>query len=140
MFWSNPTMPNLQKVSGKGTTGQRDPMSAQDKLNPQQFNYFFDAASPNQMAGRTTHELQMFHGNERIGEMLWHHGTGEIQGINIRPEHRRQGAATTLLGHARQLAENTRGVTRPRHSADRTTAGDAWARSLGERLPRRVQG
>ena len=57
----------------------------------------------------------------------------------MREHAQRKGVATALLGKAREIAGETRGVRPPRHSPDRTAAGEAWARSLVERLPKRTQ-
>lgn len=64
---------------------------------------------------------------------------GEITMVSVGEGYQRQGLATELLSRGRAFAESTRGVPRPKHSTDRTNAGEAWARSLGERLPRREQ-
>lgn len=109
-------------------------------LNPEQFHYVFNQAKPRSMEGPRHHELRVYAGGTMsIGQLMWHHKTGEIGNINVSPEVRRQGVATAMLGHARQLASETRGVRSPRHSSDRTESGEAWARSLGERLPKRLQ-
>jgi GNAT superfamily N-acetyltransferase len=115
---------------------------SQEALNPDQFHYHFKPATPRVMGGSNIHELHAFgerggwYGN--VGSIRWHHKTGEIVGVDTHSEFRRQGVATAALGKARQIASETRGVVRPRHSADRTELGEKWARSLGERLPRRV--
>ena len=67
----------------------------------------------------------------------WSHATGEIRSIRVERENQRQGLGTELLRRARDIASNTRGVKPPRHSPERTNEGEAWARSLDERLPRR---
>jgi len=111
-------------------------------LNPEQFHYHFRQAKPREMESRPQHELRVYGGTGSwygsIGEIYWHHKTGEIANITVNEPFRRQGVATALLGKAREIAAETRGVRRPRHSAVRTSAGEAWARSLGERLPRRA--
>jgi ribosomal protein S18 acetylase RimI-like enzyme len=116
---------------------------SQRALNPDQFHFAFRQAKPKEMESRPMHELRVY-GETRgrygsMGEMYWHHKTGEIANITVHEPFRRQGVATAMLGHARQLAGETRGVRPPRHSPDRTESGEAWARSLGERLPRRQQ-
>jgi GNAT superfamily N-acetyltransferase len=118
---------------------------SREALNPDQFHFAFRQAQPRSMEAQADKTLMYHrlgvrgqHGFE-FGSMLWHHKTGEIGNIDVLPEVQRQGVATAMLGHARQLAGETRGVRPPRHSPERTDAGEAWARSLGERLPRRVQ-
>jgi GNAT superfamily N-acetyltransferase len=104
-------------------------------LSPEQFQFI--KATPKEMVGGS-HEHRIGVGpNRSHGELRWHHKTGEILGIDVHPQFRRQGIATAMLGEARRIAGETRGVRPPRHSPDRTEAGEAWARSLGERLPAR---
>ena len=76
-------------------------------------------------------------GHRPIASFSWHHKTGEVRGLFTEKEHQRQGIATSMWHEANRIAGETRGVTAPRHSADRTDAGDAWARSLGGRVPPR---
>jgi GNAT superfamily N-acetyltransferase len=116
---------------------------SQRALNPDQFTYRFRQAKPKEMESRPQHELHVYGGSGNyygsIGQMYWHHKTGEIANINVDERFRRQGVGTALLGEARRVASETRGVRAPRHSPQRTDMGEAWARSLGERLPRRQQ-
>lgn len=116
---------------------------SQNALNPEQFSFAFTKATPRSMDGDPMHRLTAMGVTEtgpwRVGEMSWHHRTGEIMGISTYEPWRRQGVATRMLGEARRIAGETRGVRPPRHSEERTDAGEAWARSLGERLPRRKQ-
>lgn len=65
------------------------------------------------------------------GSMTWHPGSHEITGVHVDEQHQRQGVATEMWKMGQDLRP------RPKHSADRTNAGDAWARSVGGRLPRR---
>lgn len=66
-----------------------------------------------------------------VGHMNWHPRTHEITGLWVDEGERRQGIATAIW----QMGQ--RASPRPVHSADRTRAGDAWARAVGGRLPRR---
>jgi ribosomal protein S18 acetylase RimI-like enzyme len=54
---------------------------------------------------------------------------GTIYGIWVKPEHRRKGIATQLWNYATANGYN------PQHSAERTTDGDAWAKSFNVPLP-----
>jgi hypothetical protein len=72
-------------------------------------------------------------GHRPLGSVSWSHKGGEVLGIHSAV--RRQGIATSLWHEAKRVAGETRGVTTPRHSSFRTKEGEAWARSLGERLP-----
>jgi hypothetical protein len=136
-------------------------MPAHEKLSDQ-FTTVFHPANPKSMGGVTHHTVEAWapehashpwaqaHPTERMGwegssadpgirpmsTLSWHHKTGEIKGVATEPEHRRQGLASRLYQEGQTLAGTTRGVPMPRHSEQRTTAGDAWARSVGGRLPR----
>jgi GNAT superfamily N-acetyltransferase len=70
-----------------------------------------------------------------IGKLVWNNR--RIGNVEVKPEFQRQGIATGMLEHARLLAELNTRIPQPKHSNDRTTAGDAWARSVGGPLPRR---
>jgi acetyltransferase (GNAT) family protein len=101
-------------------------------LNPEQFK--FTRATPKEMGGTPHHRLDVL----GLGSsLLWHHKTGQISNIGVPEQFQRQGIATAMYGKAKEIAGETRGVRPPRHSPDRTEAGEAWARSLGERLPKR---
>jgi GNAT superfamily N-acetyltransferase len=128
-----------------------------------QFDTVFHPANARSMGGIPTHTVEAWapehaasqwaqaHPSERgtyagssidpgirpIASLSWHHKTGEIRGVYTEKEHQRQGIATALHSEAGQIAESTRGVPKPKHSADRTTAGDAWAKAVGGTLPRR---
>jgi len=133
-------------------------------LNPDQFDFAFHPSTHREMGGVPYHtvevwpkeasgsgwaqmhpgERQHWYGSSVQGEhgppaasLSWHHKTGEILGLFTEKQHQRQGIATAMLGEARRISGETRGVTSPRHSPQRTESGEAWARSLGERLPRR---
>jgi hypothetical protein len=125
--------------------------------------FLFHGANPREMGGITTHTLEVWDpehvdtswaqahpsirgtyegseldpGHRPIASMSWHHKTGEIKGIYTSPQFQRQGVASSMWQEGHRLAEGTRGVPAPKHSPQRTTAGDAWARAVGGRLPRR---
>jgi hypothetical protein len=67
--------------------------------------------------------------------MMWN--AKEISNIGVSADQQRRGVATGMYQHAQQLAATNARIPAPKHSADRTTAGDAWARSVGGRLPRK---
>jgi ribosomal protein S18 acetylase RimI-like enzyme len=70
-----------------------------------------------------------------VGEMVW--SGKEIRNIGVSPDQQRRGIATRLYEHAQGLAAANPRIPAPKHSKDRTTSGDAWAQSVGGRLPRR---
>lgn len=128
-----------------------------------QFSTVFHPANPRSMGGIPTHTVEAWapedassawaqaHPSDRntyagssidpgirpVASLSWHHQTGEIRGVYTEKEHQRQGIASTLHTRANEIAGSTRGVPAPKHSADRTAAGDAWAKSVGGKLPRR---
>ena len=90
------------------------------------------------MNDHTYHELHLRdEDGDQVGRLEWSKRTGKILAVDVTQEFRRQGLATALLGHARRLSAKY-GIKAPVHSNDRTDAGEAWARSLGERLPKRI--
>jgi len=106
-------------------------MPADEHLSGLQFNY----VAPSM--GSSFHELQLHLGGDLadVAHMAW--TSKGIQNIEVPPEHQRQGIGTALWNEGHRLAAEHARVPRPKHSADRTTAGDAWARSVGGRVPRR---
>jgi GNAT superfamily N-acetyltransferase len=64
--------------------------------------------------------------------------SGELYYIKVPPEYRRQGIATRLWEAAKEHARKF-GLPIPTHSQYRTDEGDAWAKSLDEELPPRIQ-
>lgn len=61
-------------------------------------------------------------------------GQRKIRDIWVKPDFRRRGVATALYNYAVNNGLN------PKHSAERTNAGEAWARTVSKRLPRRFYG
>jgi ribosomal protein S18 acetylase RimI-like enzyme len=125
--------------------------------------FLFHAANPRSMGGVSTHTLEAWApehvdtawaqarpeernryagssadpGHRPIASMSWHHQTGEVKGVYTSAQFQRQGHATALWQRGNEIATETRGVKSPRHSSFRTSAGDAWAKSVGGRLPKR---
>lgn len=118
-------------------------MSADEHLNPLQFHY----VKPDKELGQYDEAFQFhtLHATRQTpedkehlaGTLRWSPKTGRVHKIETYPEDRRQGVATGLWHEANRLAQTTRGVNKPRHTEDRTNDGELWARSLGERLPKR---
>jgi hypothetical protein len=71
-----------------------------------------------------------------VGKMEW--TAKEVKNVETYPGHQRQGVATALWHEGHRLASENPRVPAPKHSADRTTAGNEWAKSVGGRLPRRL--
>jgi hypothetical protein len=103
---------------------------SQRALNNEQFgDYTLEYAKPDMYIPR--HRIVASKEGQRAGEMTWHPKTHAVTGINVEEGERRQGLATAMW----KMGQNVR--PKPVHSADRTTAGEAWAKSVGGRLPRR---
>lgn len=81
------------------------------------------------------HVIEAFHPEDgKVARMEWMgRAPYAIHSLDVDPEHRRQGLATAMWDWAQQNAR-----PKPRHSEQRTDMGEAWARSVGGRLPRRV--
>lgn len=73
-----------------------------------------------------------------IGHMEWHMKTGRVLGIEVDESHRRQGVATGMWFAGQRAAADKRSVVKPKHSQERTDAGDAWAKTVGGTIPRRT--
>lgn len=86
------------------------------------------------------HYLEAQKEGEVVGKLNWVHKSGNVTGIYVPKEHRRKGIATALYNEAKRISSTTRGVPRPKITDDRTNDGEAWARTLGERLPKRSSG
>jgi hypothetical protein len=72
-----------------------------------------------------------------VGHLYWHPRTGKIRDVLVQGEHQGKGIATQMYRVAQQTSESTKGVPSPKHSQDRTDAGDAWAKKVGGPRPRR---
>jgi hypothetical protein len=77
-------------------------------------------------------------GDTPLGSMGW--TSDGITSIDVYdPNNTRKGIATAMWEHGHRLAEENARIPKPKHSSDRTREGDAWARAVGGRLPRRKQ-
>jgi hypothetical protein len=62
---------------------------------------------------------------------------GKIEDLWLPEEHRGKGLATAMFRFAQKEHMLGNADTAPTHSADRTDAGDAWAKKVGGKLPKR---
>lgn len=75
-----------------------------------------------------------------VGHLKWNsRNNNYIRDVFVEANHRRQGVATAMFNYAHEVAKTTRGVQPPKHSPDRTDDGDAWAKSMGKRIPKRLK-
>jgi GNAT superfamily N-acetyltransferase len=72
------------------------------------------------------HAILAEHNGRSVGKLEWDSGTGDIQGVEVDPEHRRKGIATAMWNRAQEVSKGNVG-----HSPARSDEGDAWARSVG---------
>lgn len=81
---------------------------------------------------RPRHVVTAYDAAVKVGEMVWLGRTGEVWGIEVDPAYRRRGLATAMLEFAQEAPK------KPKHSNQRTDDGEAWARSVGGPVPRRL--
>jgi hypothetical protein len=103
-------------------------MAAHESLHPIQFDYERYGSEHNVIARDTAGGF--------VGNMRW--SNKQVRNVMVNPEHQRQGVATAMWQEGHRLASENQRIPAPRHSPDRTSAGDAWAKSVGGRLPRRA--
>jgi GNAT superfamily N-acetyltransferase len=103
-------------------------MSADEHLSPVQFSHHPGGAFP----GEPNYpHVAASVGGKRVGELVWatgyHHPfdniNGQIQDVQVDPEHRRKGIATGMLQYARGIDSSVK------HSPDQTEDGQEWAES-----------
>lgn len=73
--------------------------------------------------------------NVAVGSIRWHARTGTVQGIQVPHKFQGVGVATNLWEQANRLADLGH-APRPKHSNDRTIAGDAWTEKVGGPRPK----
>ena len=102
-------------------------------LNDIQFQY----DNPDFGESKPSHRVQALAGptGSKVGEMIWN--SKGIRNIGVGEQFQRRGVATAMWGEGQRLASENRKIPQPKHSPERTKAGDAWARSVGGPLPRR---
>jgi hypothetical protein len=112
-------------------------MPASENVNGIQFS--FHKGNPKSPIGEETrHKVTAKQGDLPVGELEWFsRGNNAVSNVYVREDFRRQGVATRMWDTAHEAASSTRGVKPPKHSKDRTNAGDAWAKSVGGRVPSR---
>ena len=81
------------------------------------------------------HQVTAYTGMHPLGKMIW--SRKAILNIQTEPGQERRGVATALWHEGHRLAGEKGRVPKPKHSTERTDRGDAWARSVGGKLPRR---
>ena len=110
-------------------------MSAQDNLSSEQFEDYrltHTAGEGKNIPDEVSAYAQ--HGT-RVGYLRWYGGVdGEIHDVNVDEKHRNKKLATQLFHFATKKAKETNRKT-PTHSPMRSRSGDAWAKSVGGKVP-----
>lgn len=113
------------------------------ELNPHQFGEY--SLHYGQTFGdNPDHKISAVHkSGEEAGVLRWSSvpkgkkmPRGTITNVVVRSEHQRKGLATEMLKHAQSYSASA-GLPEPRHSPDRSDKGEAWAKSVGGKLPHR---
>lgn len=94
-------------------------------LNEYQFEHYVD---PDYKSQTLSAHHEGYLGGYIEWEPKYEH---EIQMIKVYPGHTKQGLATELYRRAKEIDPKIS------HSPERSDAGEAWARTLGEDLPKR---
>lgn len=112
---------------------------AHPALSRAQFS-FTHASENNAVWGDNRHAINVTvpESKHDVGHLEWTPKTGEVYVVHVDDAYRRQGLATAMWHTAKAVAADTRGVKPPRHSPQRSDAGDAWARTVGGAVPRRM--
>ena len=69
-----------------------------------------------------------------VGTMDWNKRSKRVFDISVHPDMQRKGIASHMWDYANQVSKEM-GVKGPKHSPDRTSSGDKWAKSVGGELP-----
>lgn len=85
--------------------------------------------------GTPLHQVTAHHEDLQVGAMSWN--ARGVHGIETQPGFKRHGIATGMWREGQRLAQENARIPAPRHSPDRTIQGDAWAKAVGGRVPRR---
>jgi len=71
---------------------------------------------------------------EHVGSLSWDGSSGRVHRVFVPHEYQGLGVATSLWERAHKLAEMGQAPA-PKHSNDRTIAGDEWASKVGGKKP-----
>ena len=74
---------------------------------------------------------------ESVGHMRYGHD-GTVQNITVSEPHQRKGVATAMWNHASLMGSKGE-APEPKHSVQRTSQGDAWAKAVGGHTPEVVR-
>lgn len=104
-------------------------MAASDHLNDKQF------VSISHTEGKYLHHIDAHdQDGAMVGSLEWNKRSKRVMNVSVSTRLRRQGIASHMWDLANDVAKE-KGQVGPQHSFDRTDLGDAWAKSVGGRLP-----
>jgi ribosomal protein S18 acetylase RimI-like enzyme len=104
-------------------------MAASDHLNDKQF------VSMSHTEGKYLHHIDAHdQDGAMVGSLEWNKRSKRVMNVSVSTRLRRQGIASHMWDLANDVAKE-KGQVGPQHSFDRTDLGDAWAKSVGGRLP-----
>jgi hypothetical protein len=106
-------------------------------FNPSQFALHFTTEPKYPQGDDKIHviEARDTKWDSRLGQMIWDAQRGHIIRINVSRDVARKGLGTAMWNEGHRLAQESPDVVPPKHSRDRTLAGELWARRVGGELP-----
>lgn len=104
--------------------------SAPRNLSGVQFRHF-----PGDTKGGSHHLVAKNSEGTTLGRMSWDGRSGRVSRIHVDNDFQGLGIATSLWERGHKLAEMGHAPA-PKHSNDRTLAGDAWSEKVGGKRPR----
>ena len=110
-------------------------MAASDHLGQQFGDYSFKFTEGD--GDKDLHRVDAIYKGKSVGFLDWHpyHREGELQHIEVTPEHRRKGVATSMWNFAKKQEDGNF----LSHGRERTDEGEAWAKSTKEPMPKRIK-
>ena len=99
------------------------------KVEHPPIRYIYDTEA---REGYPKHYFIMRNSSNRLLGQLSMHDNGTISSIEVHPEVRRQGIATSLYNAAKQASQTNPDIPSPKHSYARTPSGEAWAKSIAK--------
>lgn len=104
-------------------------MAASDHLGPM-FKDYVLRFTPGDVETEEPHTVEAYSDATKVGYLDWHAEHGEIEDVDVLPEHQRKGIATAMYQRAQEVAR-TQNLVEPVHSNLRSPSGDAWAQRVG---------
>jgi hypothetical protein len=112
-------------------------MTRRKQFSPDQFSLHFSTAPKYNTGDDQIHMLEAHStdNGQRLGHMIWDAQRGHIIRIKVNRDVARKGLGTEMWQTGHAIASEDPSVIAPKHSRDRTIAGELWARRVGGELP-----